>query len=606
MKTSFNFFTALIALLIMVSFLSPDLNAQRKKNNQDNSDAYINFDSLAQATYGKAIYGTEQYKKIQEVAKLLNKAAGLSGSSIIKFKLIVNEEINAFAYINDSIYVHTGLFKSVGSSTEQLAFVLAHELAHILNRHPAKTDEYLSKNPNATEEQLLKLSRDMEFEADKYAVLYTMRAGFSPLGGIEWFNYMTNQGYEYTPHTMKLTTHPNFTARVVEVFKHIATYYEYARNFEYGMIYLNSGDYKNSIVSFKKFLEAYPNFKEGYNNLAVASLSQKINLKGISLDVILPSTLSKVDFFTNIFTVNTKRGNYNLKKDELAEAENALTKALSLDPNYLQAYINLAVLNTLIKNMPAAQDAITKAEKVSKKSYDVMIIKGFIQLEQNKYKEAAELFKNAAKTDADRPEALYNLGIAYTAGQMKNEAITSWKNFLNKFKDSYYSSLAKEKLDVLEGKKAPSNDKKNDPSPNDNRPSNRPRNTVKSSAAPSNLSFSGITLGMSEDDVLKKLRLPSEKDKDEYGNIWRYTSPSVMVYFDKNNKVTGVTSFDPTIKLTVNGKSFSVNSSIDDVLKILGDPSTSGAYGNEEQYLFEDIGVMVYVVDGIVEGIMIY
>jgi len=154
MKTSFNFVAALFALLIIASFVSPDLTAQRKKNQVE-----INHDSIVIATYGKPVYGTEQYKKIQEIAKVLNKAAGLTGSSIIKFKLIQNEEINAFAYINDSIYVHTGLFKSVGNSIDQLAFVLAHELAHVLMKHPAKGDEFLNKNPNATEEQFLKLSR---------------------------------------------------------------------------------------------------------------------------------------------------------------------------------------------------------------------------------------------------------------------------------------------------------------------------------------------------------------------------------------------------------------------------------------------------------------
>jgi predicted Zn-dependent protease len=601
MKTSFNFLAAFFTLLLIISFTSPDITAQRKKHNED-----INHDSIVIANYGKPVYGTEQAKKVQEIAKILNKAAGLSGNSIIKFKLIKNDEINAFAYINDSVYVHTGLFTSVGNSIDQLAFVLAHELAHVLMKHPAKGDEFINKNPNASEEQYLKLSREMEFEADKYAVLYTMRAGYSPLGGIEWFNYMTNQGYEYTPHTMNSVTHPNFTARVVEVFKHIATYYEYARNFEYAQIYLNSGDYKNAIASYNKFLSAYPNFKEGYNNLAVAVLSQKISQKGINLEVLLPTTLSKVDFFTNIFTVNTKRGEYNLKNSELTEAEKALSKALELDPNYLQAYINLAVLNTLTKNVKAANDAITKAEKVTKKSYDVLIAKGFLQLEQNKYKEAADIFKSAFQADPKRPEALFNMGLAYTYGSMKTEAINTWKSFIKDFKDSYYASKAKDKLDVLEGKKAPTTDKKKDPSPNDNRPNTRPKNGIKSSLAPGTLVFAGLTTGMSQDDVLKKLKLPTDKDKDEYGDIWSYDTPGLIIYFDKNNVVVGITSFDPSVKLTINKKTISVNSDLEDALSILGEADYVDDYGSEVQMVFEKYGVIVYAIDGIIAGIMVY
>ena len=84
MKTHFNFFAALFALLLIVSFISPDLTAQRKKNNSD-----INHDSIVIANYGKPVYGTQQAKTIQEIAKILNKAGGLSGNSIIKFKLIL-------------------------------------------------------------------------------------------------------------------------------------------------------------------------------------------------------------------------------------------------------------------------------------------------------------------------------------------------------------------------------------------------------------------------------------------------------------------------------------------------------------------------------------
>ncbi|GAB1348018.1 hypothetical protein MASR1M107_02290 [Ignavibacteriales bacterium] len=416
---------------------------------------------------------------------------------------------------------------------------------------------------------------------------------------------MTNQGYEYTPHTMNSVTHPNFTARVVEVFKHIATYYEYARNFEYAQIYLNSGDYKNAISSYNKFLSAYPNFKEGYNNLAVAVLSQKINQKGINLEVLLPTTLSKVDFFTNIFTVNTKRGEYNLKNSELTEAEKALTKALELDPNYLQAYINLAVLNTLTKNVKAANDAIAKAEKVTKQSYDVMIAKGFLQLEQNKYKEAAEIFKNALKVDPKRPEALFNMGLAYTYGSMKTEAINTWKNFLKDFKDSYYASKAKDKLDVLEGKKAPTTDKKKDPAPNDNRPNTRPKNKFKAGATKNAPSLAGLNMGMSQSDVLNKLKLLAQRAKMNMAISGHMIHPHSL-YFDLNNKVVGVVSFDPTMKLTVNGVAFSVNDDLDKALKILGEASYVDDFGSEQQLVFEDYGVIIYAVDGIIAGIMVY
>ena len=81
-----------------------------------------------------------------------------------------------------------------------------------------------------------------------------------------------------------------------------------------------------------------------------------------------------------------------------------------------------------------------------------MIAKGFLQLEQNKYKEAADIFKSALKVDPKRPEALFNMGLAYTYGSMKTEAINTWKNFLKDFNDEhleYYKSAIVES--VVEG-----------------------------------------------------------------------------------------------------------------------------------------------------------
>ncbi|MBK7865753.1 MAG: hypothetical protein IPJ75_01445 [Ignavibacteriales bacterium] len=44
-------------MLLVISFTSPDITAQRKKNNND-----INHDSIVILNYGKPVYGTQQGK----------------------------------------------------------------------------------------------------------------------------------------------------------------------------------------------------------------------------------------------------------------------------------------------------------------------------------------------------------------------------------------------------------------------------------------------------------------------------------------------------------------------------------------------------------------
>ena len=125
-------------------------------------------------------------------------------------------EINAFALPGGPIWVHRGLISSAHTES-QLAGVLAHEIAHIANRHAA---EQMTKGlvanlgldllgrllgngtrsnivrigaglaANAT---MLKFSRDDEREADMKALQYMKRAGYDPRGMVEFLETLRAQ-----------------------------------------------------------------------------------------------------------------------------------------------------------------------------------------------------------------------------------------------------------------------------------------------------------------------------------------------------------------------------------------------------------------------------
>ena len=54
-----------------------------------------------------------------------------------RFRVIVNPELNAFAVPGGYIYFHSGTLLTAGD-VEELAGVLAHELAHVKGRHQAR------------------------------------------------------------------------------------------------------------------------------------------------------------------------------------------------------------------------------------------------------------------------------------------------------------------------------------------------------------------------------------------------------------------------------------------------------------------------------------
>jgi predicted Zn-dependent protease len=125
-------------------------------------------------------------------------------------------EVNAFALPGGPVWVHRGLISSVRTESE-LAGVLAHEIAHIANRHAAEqmtrgtlanmglgllgawlgdgsrsqfAEMGLGIGAQAT---MMKFSRDDEREADLKALQYMKRAGYDPRGMVEFLQVLRVQ-----------------------------------------------------------------------------------------------------------------------------------------------------------------------------------------------------------------------------------------------------------------------------------------------------------------------------------------------------------------------------------------------------------------------------
>jgi predicted Zn-dependent protease len=125
-------------------------------------------------------------------------------------------EVNAFALPGGPVWVHRGLIDAARSES-QLVGVLAHEVAHIANRHAA---EQITKGTFANvglgllaallgdgtgsqiaqlsaglaaQATMMKFSRDDEREADLKALQYMKRAGYDPRGMVEFLQVLRAQ-----------------------------------------------------------------------------------------------------------------------------------------------------------------------------------------------------------------------------------------------------------------------------------------------------------------------------------------------------------------------------------------------------------------------------
>ena len=153
------------------------------------------------------------------------------------FAILNSKEQNAFAAPGGYIFVTIGLLKTLKNEAE-LAGVLAHEVAHITQKHMLETirrgallanvSEFsmaaMNKNPemfsNVIDEITDKLftkglDKDKEFEADVYGIEFAYRAGYNPKGLQDYLRTLRSQ--EGHAQSRFFTTHPSTSTRIKKI-----------------------------------------------------------------------------------------------------------------------------------------------------------------------------------------------------------------------------------------------------------------------------------------------------------------------------------------------------------------------------------------------------
>lgn len=170
------------------------------------------------------------------------------GSQSFTFFVIDDPNINAFALPGGYIGVHTGLLDSTRNENE-LAGVLAHEVAHVTQRHIARAIHASQRQSILTTalmlgailagvaagdgdaaqagiavaqgtaaQQQINFTRSNEYEADRIGISAMSDAGFDPHGMASFFEVMSRQ----SPADINmrapefLRTHPVTTSRIAE------------------------------------------------------------------------------------------------------------------------------------------------------------------------------------------------------------------------------------------------------------------------------------------------------------------------------------------------------------------------------------------------------
>lgn len=160
------------------------------------------------------------------------------------FYVVHMDAVNAFAVPGGHIYVTTGLINRTDNMAE-LAGVLGHEVAHVVERHSvermAKAQQaqlglavgsiLLGRAPSQLEQAAVnvggsavfaKYSRDAEREADRDAVAFLVQAGIDPRGLLSFFQELLEEEQSRPGQLAWFATHPGTTERIENVRRDIA------------------------------------------------------------------------------------------------------------------------------------------------------------------------------------------------------------------------------------------------------------------------------------------------------------------------------------------------------------------------------------------------
>ena len=141
--------------------------------------------------------------RVQNVAQpIFDQARKIRPDLPYQIRIIDSPEINAFSLPGGFIYIYTGLLNKLGNDDDALAGVIGHETAHAVRRHVVKqmsdaggkgillqlfgmsTNSYDAYNYAnlAYDLDQLHFSRQDEYEADKYGLMFAYNAGYDPAG----------------------------------------------------------------------------------------------------------------------------------------------------------------------------------------------------------------------------------------------------------------------------------------------------------------------------------------------------------------------------------------------------------------------------------------
>lgn len=328
-----------------------------------------------------------------------------------------------------------------------LSIILSHELAHYYNDHTWCSDfSYAIKNS-----QLGKTLRDLskadrikyETQADNFGFYYSCISGYSPFS---IYDKLIDKIYATYKLPNNVPGYPTKDERKMIAQKAQEKIRKLYQVFEAGTILTYASKYQEAISCFNYLNKFFPS-RENYNNLGVARLLLALRLKPLqAVEFIYPVEIDAVSRLKIAGTRGLDEDRDARITDLLQAAKKDFETAISLDPDYTKAYINLACVYDLLGNYEAAIGRINEITSKDKDDISTLEIKAIAYAHSENDKKANETFLQIQNLTKDTVR--YN----YKMFELSKQSLYSSESFKQQWlsrarMDSSYLKLVNDEIE---------------------------------------------------------------------------------------------------------------------------------------------------------------
>lgn len=353
---------------------------------------------------------------------------------IYSFLVVKGNELQAYSFAGGAVCLTEGLAR-LYESDDELAFTIAHELAHVALRHTASETVFeaalAAGGSTDREAERSFYGRASETDADRYGALYACRAGYKVTAAVEALERLARA----TPGRGEDRRHPAYADRI-EVLQKTRGQLDHAvEAFQRGKTALAEARSGDAVSMFTLFAATFPKSVAGQVNLGSAFLARARTAgnRAVEPEEVVPF-LPEPGVAVRGSSAAT----------DLSQARARFEKALELSPDEPEASLGLAVTLLRLGELAAAREPLGRLIARPGPQPDAMLCLGNVELRAGDPGLAAARYRSALEMRPGWSAATKNLALAEEAAGNRARARELWESLRD---DPALGAVARERLE---------------------------------------------------------------------------------------------------------------------------------------------------------------